>query len=482
MRSIIMTRPVIDAYVEKIDAGEAKSIENAIVWTLGFGSLFNESLLRFQIIHLNSFASDFLSGGGIYTMMIKSIKSVVQATTRTILSLIISCLRFLFGFASLTHHHDDTELDDHATVIIEDSTEAGREHVLYAATRAYLCGKTNLYSDKFYVVGECKVDDLYQGVELEWRIFVDKNNMGIITKEWFELRFDEKHRDLVFDSYIPFVERKATEIKSKKRDLEVHTYSHCSDTWETKSLDHRSTFETIVMKEEVKRGLIDDLDLFIRKKDFYKRVGRHWIRNYLLYGPPGTGKTSLVAAMAKYLDFDVYDLSLSEVVKSDFDPRKLILRIMDCSIILVEDIDCSHEGSVVALSQLLNSLLGLCANGEPRIVIFTTNNKERLDPTLLCRMEMKIYMGHCCFEGLKTLASNYLGLSHDNDDPHRLYPDIKRLIDGQAVTPGQVAEELMKSENVDVALEGLVRTLEMKSLVSDKTDEDNKGKIGMCRI
>lgn len=89
-------------------------------------------------------------------------------------------------------------------------------------------------------------------------------------------------------------------------------------------------------------------------------------------------------------------------------------------------------------------------------------------------MDMKIYMGHCCFEGFKTLASNYLGLSHDNDGPHRLYPDIKRLIDGQAVTPGQVAEELMKSQDVDVALEGLVRTLEMKSLISNKIDEDDK--------
>ncbi|KAL1195500.1 AAA-ATPase [Cardamine amara subsp. amara] len=73
-------------------------------------------------------------------------------------------------------------------------------------------------------------------------------------------------------------------------------------------------------------------------------------------------------------------------------------------------------------------------------------------------MKMTIYMGHCCFEGFKTLASNYLGLSHENDGSHRLYPDIKRLIGGQAVTSGQVEEELMKSQDViNVALDGLVR-------------------------
>lgn len=130
---------------------------------------------------------------------------------------------------------------------------------------------------------------------------------------------------------------------------------------------------------------------------------------------------------------------------------------------------------MLALSDLLSCLSGFgTPYGEARIVIFTTNNKDRLDPTMLGRMSMQIYMGHCCFEGFKTLASNYLGLSHDNDEPHRLYPDIKRLIDGQVVTPAQVKEELMKSEDVDVALEGLVRTLELMSLTSDKIDEDEK--------
>ncbi|VVB00396.1 unnamed protein product [Arabis nemorensis] len=383
-------------------------------------------------------------------MVLKLIKSMVEAITRPIQHLIITYLRSLFGFPSVTHH--DHVQDDHVKFLIEDSTEVEKNKLIYDSTRVYLFSKTNFE----LCVGGYKCDDQYQGVKLKWTILVDKTNFW---KKSFELRFDEKHRGLVFDSYIPYVESKAKEIKSMKRTLYMHTFSQWSDdvNWETKSLDHRSTFETIFMKEEVKHGLTHDLDRFITRKDFYTRVGRPWTINYLVHGLPGTGKTSLVAAMANYLNSDVYNLPLKQVVKSDFDPRRLPLEVMDGSIILVEDIDCSLEGSTFALSQLLRSLGGLYSI-DGGVVIFTTNNIERLDKRLLSRMHRDIYMGHCCFKGFKTLASNYLDLSDDN---HRLYPHIKRLIDGQVVTPGQVAEELMKSQDVDVALEGLVRTLEM---------------------
>ena len=116
----------------------------------------------------------------------------------------------------------------------------------------------------------------------------------------------------------------------------------------------------------------------------------------------------------------------------------------------------------MTLSGLLNFIDGLWSScGDERIIIFTTNHKDRLDPALLRpgRMDMHIYMGHCTFQGFKTLASNYLGLN-DTTMPHRLYTNIERLMDGEVITPAQVAEELMKSDDADVALEGLVNVLE----------------------
>ena len=53
----------------------------------------------------------------------------------------------------------------------------------------------------------------------------------------------------------------------------------------------------------------------------------------LLYGPPGTGKSSLIAAIANYLKFDVYDLELSSV-SSDVLLKRILLSTINRESIL----------------------------------------------------------------------------------------------------------------------------------------------------
>ena len=62
------------------------------------------------------------------------------------------------------------------------------------------------------------------------------------------------------------------------------------------------------------------------------------------------------------------------------------------------------------MAGLLNFVDGLGATtGEERVIIFTTNYKERLDPALLRpgRMDMHIHMGYCTKEAFRILANNY---------------------------------------------------------------------------
>ena len=114
----------------------------------------------------------------------------------------------------------------------------------------------------------------------------------------------------------------------------------------------------------------------------------------------------------------------------------------------------------ITLSGLLNFIDGLWStSGEERIIVFTTNYKDRLDPALLRpgRMDMHIYMGYCGWEAFRTLAGNYFLV-----DDHALFPEIQALLAEVEVTPAEVSEMLLRSEDADVALQGLTELLQEK--------------------
>lgn len=198
-------------------------------------------------------------------------------------------------------------------------------------------------------------------------------------------------------------------MKQEMKTLQIFTldpdnmFGTYGDAWIYVILDHLSTFKTLAMDLDVKKNVIEDLDHFIQRKDFYKKIGKVWKRGYLLYGLPGTGKSSLIAAITNHLNFDIYDLELT-AVKNNSELRRLLISTANRSIFFVEDIDCSIElkdriidepsreleeindplYNKVTLCGLLNFIDGLWSScGDERIIIFTTNYKEKLDAALL---------------------------------------------------------------------------------------------------
>jgi chaperone BCS1 len=126
----------------------------------------------------------------------------------------------------------------------------------------------------------------------------------------------------------------------------------------------------------------------------------------------------------------------------------------------------------ITLSGLLNFIDGLWSTcGEERIIVFTTNYRDRLDPALLRpgRMDMHIYMGYCCWEAFRTLARNYFLV-----DDHELFPEIKEMLSAVEVTPAEVSEMLLRSEDVDVALWGLKGFLQERRRKTRTETEDRK--------
>ncbi|XP_057788289.1 AAA-ATPase At3g50940-like [Salvia miltiorrhiza] len=365
------------------------------------------------------------------------------------------------------------------------------------------------------------VDEFCKTIHLKWRFVAEKSQRrrdypsAATSSEIrsFKLTFHKKHKSKVIDEYLPYVLERSKALKEEKKTLKLHTlrsekvHGPGITPWQSANLNHPAKFETLAMDDEIKSMIVDDLDRFLKRKELYRKIGKAWKRGYLLYGPPGTGKSSLIAAMANYLNFDVYDLELTDI-RSNSELRKLLISTANRSILVVEDIDASIDLSErkakkaaeasqlthmyrryqsqepkVTLSGLLNFVDGLWSSiGDERIIIFTTNHKEKLDPALLRpgRMDVHVHMSYCTPCGFRLLARNYLGIT----EHHPLVLKTGELIGSSKImiTPAEVGEQLLKSEDPELALQGLVMFLEGKCEEIEVVGEECKEGISKLKM
>ncbi|GLU19782.1 hypothetical protein SLE2022_360090 [Rubroshorea leprosula] len=418
-----------------------------------------------------------------------------------------------------------------AVITVEEYWGAER-NLLYSAAKVYLTTKITPASLTRVKMGKIssqknisvalpegeEIKDTFNNVKVTWRSVCVKTDGQTRTrtynsdngsfsysseKRYFELSFDSEHREEIASAYLQHVITRAVSLEQEDKELEIMSCNNST------YLQHPASFDTIAMDPALKRSIIDDLDRFLARRDYYKRIGKAWKRGYLLYGPPGTGKSSLVVAMAKHLKYDVYDLELSNIYCNS-QLRDVFLNISSKSIIVIEDVDCYEEvharsntivdvnlpqlavnhpqlgvqktkRAAATLSGLLNAIDGLWSGcGEETIIIFTTNHKDKIDPALLRpgRMDMHIELSYLKPSAFSVLAYNYLGL---RDDDHPLLEEIQNLLEYTEVTPASVAEELLRSDDVNVALGGVVELLKRKRTAAEVDDGKDEGEAAKRR-
>ncbi|CAH2069629.1 unnamed protein product [Thlaspi arvense] len=405
----------------------------------------------------------------------------------------------IFHLFSSYCYFDITEIDGVNTNELYNAVQLYlSSSVSIAGNRLSLTRAVNSSSITFGLSNNDSIVDAFNGVTVLWEHVVTQRQTQTFAwrplpeeKRGFTLRIKKKDKTLILNSYLDYIMERASEIRRKNQDRLLYTNSRGGSLdsrghpWESVPFKHPSTFETLAMDPVKKQQIMDDLKDFAEGQIFYQKTGRAWKRGYLLYGPPGTGKSSMIAAMANYLGYDIYDLELTEV-HSNSELRKLLMKTSSKSIIVIEDIDCSinltnrkksssssgnavsqrsyydpetrsgsgsgsgeesGNGNTITLSGLLNFTDGLwsCCGSE-RIFVFTTNHIEKLDPALLRsgRMDMHIYMSYCNFPSLKILLKNYLGYGEE-DISDDVLKEMERVVEKAEMTPADVSEALIKN-------------------------------------
>uniref|UniRef100_A0A0D3H7G4 Protein kinase domain-containing protein n=1 Tax=Oryza barthii TaxID=65489 RepID=A0A0D3H7G4_9ORYZ len=352
------------------------------------------------------------------------------------------------------------------------------------------------------------VADSFDGHRAVWTHHADTLQDSLEERRSFSLRLPKRHAAAVLPAYLAHLAAAADHLERSSRARRLHTNAASprgAAAWSSVPFCHPSTFDTLALDPELKARLLADLTAFADGSEFYRRTGRPWKRGYLLHGPPGSGKSSLIAAMANHLRYDVFDLELTRVA-TNADLRALLIQTTNRSLIVIEDIDCSlhltgdrksrrnkrrrllhataasdddssdsdsdggdNHRSKVTLSGLLNFTDGLwsCC-GEERIIVFTTNHVDGIDPALLRpgRMDVHVRLGACGAHAMRELVGRYVGV-----EDHEMLDAAECCVRGGAeMTPAEVGEVLLRSrDDPDAAVTELA--VELKARQSAAADE-----------
>ncbi|KAI3977947.1 hypothetical protein MKX01_032324 [Papaver californicum] len=277
-------------------------------------------------------------------------------------------------------------------ITVHEYTGDLQRNVAYSAIEAYLSSKSpkdfkrltsqvgrNSKKLVFTMDDSESMTDEFRGAKLCWWASktIRENKSSFYSST-------ERYRDMVTEVYLNHVMEKGMTILTRNRQRKL--YTNCRSP---------AIFDNIAMDPSKKKEIIDDLIAFGKGKHYYAKVGKAWKRGYLLYGPPGTDIDCSLGLTRKR--------ETAKDVKEEKDKKDVKDQIAEQN----------TDNKVVTLSGLLNFIDGLWSTcGRERLIVFTTNYKEKLDPALIrrVRMDKHIELSYCCFEGFKILAKNYLNL------------------------------------------------------------------------
>lgn len=139
-----------------------------------------------------------------------------------------------------------------------------------------------------------------------------------------------------------------------EEDDEINVYrSAHGGTWQHVCEVPPRNFDSVILRKDIKEGIIKKINDWIESEDFYKSRGLAYKLGLIFKGLPGTGKTSIIKAIASSLGYDLYLLNLDHV--TDQNLIQCLQRAGENSIIVIEEFDtCGVVAKRAGLSGIVS--------------------------------------------------------------------------------------------------------------------------------
>jgi SpoVK/Ycf46/Vps4 family AAA+-type ATPase len=244
-------------------------------------------------------------------------------------------------------------------------------------------------------------------------IFIDKK-LVFVTLNKEDGSATSSDKESLYLSYFgrshEFIDKIIKEFEPEKDPTKVMIKQFSGDSWRpvpsARKLDWDKVYFNTEEKVRIERVLTD----FINNKEWYLKHNIPYRLGILLSGIPGSGKTTLIKGLASKLNYSLNCLPTDQMKEIG----NAINTLDEKSIMYIEDVDSSGmvdtrevkeedkddpfkglKFDSGGLSLVLNAIDGI-SDSDGRIVIFSTNKPEDIDPAVLRpgRIDLRLHIDY----------------------------------------------------------------------------------------